>query len=268
MRIVSGVIDPKVIEQKIAQWMNANPPAGGQPPTDAQVRAVVDAYMAQFPAPKGDKGDDGDKGDKGNDGADGKDGEDGQSIKGDAGSDGRTPEFIKNGGFIKWRYVGDGPWNDLVALADLEPSQSEVQQRVNTYIAANPPADGKSVSLQASNGYIQFRQGDGAWQNLVSLDAITGPRGASALVNLPNVTLTQNAAIAISAGIRTVTVTGVTGVLAGDALLLLPITDLPAGYAIHNAWSTVNNQVKVTLTAPLLAIGASYSITMRLVALR
>lgn len=262
MRIVSGVVDPKVIEQKIAQWMNANPPAGGQPPTDAQVRAVVDAYMAQFPAPKGDKGD---KGDNGEDGSDGKDGE---SIKGEAGNNGRTPEFAKSGGYIKWRYVGDSAWNDLVALSDLEPSAAEVQQTVNSYIAANPPADGKSVSLQASNGYIQFRQGDGPWQNLVSLESITGPRGASALVNLPNVVLTQNATVAISAGIRTLTVNGVNGVLAGDALLLLPITDLPAGYAIHNAWSTANNQVKVTLTAPLLAIGASYSITMRLVALR
>lgn len=94
-----------------------------------------------------------------------------------------------------------------------------------------------------------------------------GNQGPTAVVNLGNVVLTQTATVAIALGVRTITVSA-PGVVAGETIQLIPIADLPIGYAIHNAVATANNTLRVTLTAPLLAIGASYSITCRVVAFR
>lgn len=95
-----------------------------------------------------------------------------------------------------------------------------------------------------------------------------GPTGPSALVKLGNITLSENAVIAINAGIRTITRTGITGLLKDDNVILVPTAALPAGYAIHNAVATANGTLQITLNAPLLAVGASYSITCRVEVLR
>ncbi len=84
---------------------------------------------------------------------------------------------------------------------------------------------------------------------------------------LGTVTLSENALVAISAGVRRLTMTTPTnwGVAPGQNLLLFA-TSLPSGsYATHDVIATAANTIQVGLTAPLLAIGASYSITARLV---
>lgn len=96
----------------------------------------------------------------------------------------------------------------------------------------------------------------------------TGPTGPSAKVALGTLNVTQTATVAINAGVRTISFTAVTGTLTGDDLLLFPTSALPAGYAIHNVRCPSAGTVEVTMTAPLLAIGASFSIPCRLVALR
>lgn len=96
-----------------------------------------------------------------------------------------------------------------------------------------------------------------------------GATGPSPKVPLGTLTVAQTATlVAITAGVRTLTFTGVSGALAGDDLLLFPTAALPAGYAIHNVRCPAAGTVEVTMTAPLLAIGASFSIPCRLVALR
>jgi hypothetical protein len=86
------------------------------------------------------------------------------------------------------------------------------------------------------------------------------------------VTLAQTAVVAISAGIRTLTVTGITGLLTTDNVLLFPVVTagvgIPDGYAIHNAWCSTAGTIKVALSAPLLAIGAGFSIPCRVIVLR
>ncbi|MFC3579136.1 hypothetical protein [Sphingomonas hylomeconis] len=92
-----------------------------------------------------------------------------------------------------------------------------------------------------------------------------GAAGAPGATMLGTVTVTQTAAVALSAGIRSVTLmvpTGL-GVKAGDNILLFPTGALPAGYALHNAIATAANTLVVYFTAPLLAIGASFSIPCR-----
>ena len=86
-------------------------------------------------------------------------------------------------------------------------------------------------------------------------------------VNLGTVTLAESAVVAISAGVRALTYT-LTGVIAGEPLIIEPNAALPAGYGIFGAIATANNQVQVTLIAPLLAIGASYSIPCKIIAFR
>ncbi len=82
---------------------------------------------------------------------------------------------------------------------------------------------------------------------------------------LGTVTVSQTAGIALSAGIRSLVLAVPTalGVKAGDNIQLFPTGALPAGYAIHNAVATAANQLTVYFTAPLLAIGASFSIPCR-----
>lgn len=78
---------------------------------------------------------------------------------------------------------------------------------------------------------------------------------------MPNVTISETALVALSAGVRNVVV-ACSGVLAGDIVTITPLT-APAGYMVGAAVATANNQLTVQLTAPLLAIGASYSIVCK-----
>lgn len=93
----------------------------------------------------------------------------------------------------------------------------------------------------------------------------TGPAGAG-VTTLGVVTLTETATLSISAGIRIVTVT-LTGAAVGDRIVLTPKDPVPAGYAVHNAYVSAANTLKVSLTAPLLAIGAGYLFQMNAVKL-
>ena len=89
--------------------------------------------------PQGEKGDKGEQGiqglpgDKGEDGEDGKDGRPGErgpqgiqgiqgekGDKGDKGEDGREVEFMVDALGIKWRYVGEEEWKDLLTFEDLD----------------------------------------------------------------------------------------------------------------------------------------------------
>jgi hypothetical protein len=76
------------------------------------------------------------------------------------GEDGREIELGVSATHIRWRYVGDPGWTNLVALADLEG------------------ADGLSPEMRVSGGFIQWRQAGGVWANLVELTDLTGADGA------------------------------------------------------------------------------------------
>lgn len=84
-----------------------------------------------------------------------------------------------------------------------------------------------------------------------------------AFSDLGTVTLTEKALVQISAGVRTVTLS-LAGVAKGDQLLLSPIDALPAGYMVQaTAIGSDAGKIKATVIAPLLAIGATYSIPCR-----
>ncbi len=143
------------VAARVREYMIANPPAGGQPPTQAQVEMAVNKYLMQFPPPAGPEGPMGPAGADGQDGESitgptgpaGRDGIDGaQGPIGAAGAngvDGRTPELRRAADRIQWRYQGDSVWNDMLAMAELMPTDAQIQAAANAWLEVNPPAPGK-----------------------------------------------------------------------------------------------------------------------------
>lgn len=228
---------PEQIAMAVDLYLSQNPPKDGQNATPGQISDAVASYLTAHPV---------------RDGANATDAQVQQAaaayIAAHPPADGKSVEVQVASGYIQARQAG-GEWMNLVSVASLAG------------------ANGKSVELQKTSTAIQWRQVGGTWADLVLLSAITGPAGPSPLVNLGTAIVTQTATIAISAGVRSVTL-AVQGVLKDDNILLFPVASLPAGYAIHSAVATAANTIVVTFTAPLLAIGASFSIACRVIALR
>lgn len=138
------------IRMSVAQYLTDNPPAAGQNATDAMVESAVNAWLTAHP-PK-----------------DGEDGEDGANAN-DAMVADAVAVYLFN--------------NPPAAGKDATPEM--VATQVATYLAANPPSpgkpgtNGKSAELQVSNGFIQWRQSEGSWANLVALSSLAGNDGKS-----------------------------------------------------------------------------------------
>lgn len=140
-------------------------------------------------------------------------------------------------------------------------SKAAMATAIAAYFLANPPPAGQAPT-----------DAQVAAQVAIYLTAHPPAAGPSPLVTIGTVTIAQTAVIAIVAGIRTITFTGLAGLLTSDNVLLFPVVTagvgIPDGYAIHNAWCSAAGTLKVALSAPLLAIGASYSIPCRVIVLR
>lgn len=78
IRITPSIMRREAIEAAVRKVMMQNPPQGGLPPTDEQVRTVLAAFMAANPVPAGKDGKAGARGADGVDGADGHNGRDGK----------------------------------------------------------------------------------------------------------------------------------------------------------------------------------------------
>lgn len=148
-------------------------------------------------------------------------------------------------------------------------SDQQVSSAVATYMAANPPAAGKSIEIQKTATAIQARQTGGTWSDLVLLSALKGDQGPPGSTFVGTATVTETALILISSGQRKVTNITVTpaqgqAVAAGDLLMIIPTTEPATGYAIDNVFATGANKITATVQTPGLAIGASYSIPVRL----
>lgn len=96
------------------------------------------------------------------------------------------------------------------------------------------------------------------------LASLGGAAGKDATTLLGSITIGETATVAISAGTRRIAVAtpAAWGVKVGDDLVVSPVA-VPAGYATHDVTVTGPNAIGIGLTAPLLAIGAKYSIECR-----
>lgn len=134
--------------------------------------------LADITGPEGPQGPQGPEGPQGETGQVGPEGPTGplgpEGEQGPAGADGREVELQASETHIQWRYAGDGAWQDLIALSDLEgPRGPEGPQGPQ----GPAGADGQEVSLQVTATHVQWRLGSGAWQNLIALSELVGPQG-------------------------------------------------------------------------------------------
>lgn len=125
----------------------------------------------------------------------------------------------------------------------------------------DPGQPGKDGVDGASAYQLARQQGYGGTltQWLASL------KGAPAGALLGTVAVGQTATAAIAAGPRrlTLTIPATLGVTAGDSLYLAP-TQVVAGYVLHDVVAVSSTSLSIGLTGPLLAIGASFSISCKL----
>lgn len=127
-------------------------------------------------------------------------------ITGDAGDSGKSVELQKTSTHIQWRQTG-GNWTNLVALSDIKGTNgtsitiTSIDQKngageTSTVTFSNGStlsiknglnggkgdkgddgSDGKSVELQKTASYIQWKQTGGNWTNLVALSELKGQDG-------------------------------------------------------------------------------------------
>lgn len=87
-------------------------------------------------------------------------------------------------------------------------------------------------------------------------------------IPLGDVNVAQTAATLTASGVRAVTV-AIPGAKAGEDVLLFPVGPLPVGYVVGpTAVMTADGVASVSVIGPALALGATYSIPCRAIALR
>lgn len=159
--------------------------------------------------------------------------------------------------------------NDITLNLVSDPTQDDA-------LRGQAGKDGLSGSDGASAYQIARAAGYGGTQTqwLASLRATDGRNGTdgkngvdgkNAATMLGTVTIAQTATVALTAGIRRVVITvpASLGLTAGDPIVLAS-TKAIDGYAIHDAIAVSATSINVGISAPLLAIGASFSIPARL----
>jgi len=149
--------------------------------------------------------------------------------------------------------------NSLKGKPGQNATDAQIAAKVNEWLTSYPPAKGENATPQQIDEAVQAY--------MATKPPLKGDQGPSSKVSLGTISLSQNAVLAIVAGDRDLTFT-VNGILAGDDVFLFPVNHLPSGYFIKSVVATENNRLSVRLNAPLLAIGASYNITCRVVVLR
>lgn len=118
------------------------------------------------------------------------------------------------------------------------------------------------VSSQQMGGASSSNAGSMSAADKIKLDSI--PAGPPNQL-IGTVTVGETALVALTAGVRKVTVTA-PGTVVGGNYLLFPTAATPAGYALGlDVVCVVAGQLQVSITAPLLALGANYSIPCRLI---
>lgn len=179
-----------------------------------------------------------------------------------------------SGGMMRMRLsLTPPPLNDPTAvflLRGVLPLGNDITLNLVSDPTQDDALRGQAGRDGASAYQIARAAGYGGTQTqwLASLRATDGKNGAdgkSAASMLGTVTISQNATVALAAGIRRVAITVPSGVglAAGDPIFLAP-TKAIDGYAVHDAIAVSATSINVGLTAPLLAIGASFSIPAKL----
>lgn len=98
-------------------------------------------------------------------------------------------------------------------------------------------------------------------------NAMTLANTKATRIDLGTVSLTYSAVLAIGAGARSITV-NCTGARVGDAIFVAATGAIPDGYAVGAAQCLVADVIRVSVVHPALVLGASFTIPLRVFALR
>lgn len=255
----------------VGAWLSANPPASGKDGKSVEIRASAGYIQGrQVGSPW----------------------ENIVALSDFTGPAGASVEMQKTSEAIQWRREG-GAWSNLLLLSDIQGApglKGDKGDKGNTGDKGEPGLSVKGDKGEKGSDGLSIK-GDPGTAATVSVGAVTklaaganptvantGSPSAAVLafglpsglqgVSLGTATLTQTAIIAITGGMRTLTVTGVSGLVPADNVLLFPTAALPDGVSILDAWCSANGTLKASLMVPVLAVGQSYSINVRVIVLR
>lgn len=145
-------------------------------------------------------------------------------------------------------------------IATTEEVKEQILAAVNT-------ARQEFVDAGIQRDQVQQEQIDRADQFAASLAAaVTAINAKKQLTQIGTVTISQTAAVAISAGVRQFTPT-LAGLVAGEAVVVTPVS-IPANYLVGLPFVSATDRLTVPVTCPLLALGASFSFNLKVFAFR
>jgi hypothetical protein len=102
---------------------------------------------------------------------------------GQDGEDGREIELSVSATHIRWRYVGDASWINLIALSQL---QGPPGQNGNNGQDGDEGQDGREVELGTSATHIQWRYVGESWNDLIAISELKGDPGEPGDTHVPD----------------------------------------------------------------------------------
>lgn len=109
-----------------------------------------------------------------------------QGIQGIQGENGKAIELRKTTTHIQWRYIGE-TWTNIISLDEIQGPQGvqgiqgPIGPQGNTGIQGLP---GSEIGLRKNSTHVQWRLGNGSWNDLISLAEIQGPQGIQGNIGL------------------------------------------------------------------------------------
>lgn len=137
--------------------------------------------------------------------------------------------------------------------------------------AAASTADGKAVAAQAKADSADTKatnaQASAGMAGSEAAQAMVAANSKADRIDLGAVTITYSAVLAVGGGARSLVV-NCTGARVGDAIFVAATGAIPDGYAVGAAQCLVADVIRVSVVHPALVLGASFSIPLRVFALR
>ncbi|QRI46366.1 putative tail fiber protein [Xanthomonas phage X2] len=150
------------------------------------------------------------------------------------------------------------------ALATVTP---QVDQHVQTLNALQASVSSVQTSVQTVSGVATAAQTAASVADAKAVAAQTAATARAVRIDLGTVTVTYTASTALVAGARSIAV-ACTGAQVGDAIFVAATNAIPDGYAVGAAQCLVADTIRVSVIYPALSIGNSFSISLRVFALR
>lgn len=211
--------------------------------TEEQIAKAVAEAAEAHPPVKGDKGD--------------------RGLRGEPGDPGQNATDAQVATAVEAWLAANPP---AAGRDGANAAPAQIASAVAAYLAANPPQRGEKGDPGAPGVGTKGDKGDKGDAGTKGDKGATGDRGPSGATLIATVSLSQTAAVAISAGMRAVDVP-VPGLLATDAPFISPATPPPAGYYLYGCAPVSAGTLRVYFTAPLLALGQTFTIPLRVFAL-